>query len=161
MMPEQYPRMYLYRRAVQAKLFIDSHYAEKIELNNIADEACFSKFHFIRLFKSIYGKTPRHYLSGVRINHAKRLLQRNMPVSEVCFSVGFTSTTTFSGLFKKSVGMSPSAYRQQQQQRTADIASAPLHFVPNCFAETHGWVQKKQFPRGEDVIPVASLEDTK
>jgi hypothetical protein len=38
---EEYPKIYLYRRIVQAKLFIDSHYAEKIDLDNISDEAYF------------------------------------------------------------------------------------------------------------------------
>ena len=50
---EQFPKIYLYRRVVQAKLFIDGHFDENIELDNIAEEACFSKFHFIRLFKKI------------------------------------------------------------------------------------------------------------
>ena len=54
---EQYPKIYLYRRIVQAKLFIDNHFGEDIDLGNIADEAFFSRFHFIRLFKTIYNKT--------------------------------------------------------------------------------------------------------
>ena len=41
----------MYKRIVQAKLFIDRKYAERIALNNISDEAHFSKFHFVRLFK--------------------------------------------------------------------------------------------------------------
>jgi AraC-like DNA-binding protein len=77
MTTELYPRVYLYRRIVQAKLFIDSKYADKIDLDNISDEACFSKFHFIRLFNSIYGKTPHQYLTFVRIEKAQQL-QRDM-----------------------------------------------------------------------------------
>src|SRR6187399_1471450 len=49
---EQYPRQYLYLRTVRAKLFIDANFASDIDLDKIADEACFSKFHFVRLFKS-------------------------------------------------------------------------------------------------------------
>jgi len=67
MINEPYPRMYLYRRLVQAKLFIDTHFAEPIDLNAIADEAYFSKFHFIKQFKSIYKRTPHQYLIHVRI----------------------------------------------------------------------------------------------
>ncbi|PZR36256.1 MAG: AraC family transcriptional regulator, partial [Azospira oryzae] len=73
---EQYEKRYLYKRVVQAKLFIDQHYAEHIDLNNIADQASFSKFHFIRLFKTIYGKTPHHYLTQVRIDQAQLLLMK-------------------------------------------------------------------------------------
>jgi hypothetical protein len=41
---ELYPKVYLYRRIVYAKLFIDNHFAEKIDLDNIADEAFFPNF---------------------------------------------------------------------------------------------------------------------
>src|SRR5689334_15724931 len=100
-MTEQFPKIYLYRRIVQAKLFIDKNFAGDINLDAIADEAFFSKFHFIRLFKTTYGKTPHQYLTAVRIDHARLLLQNNNSVSETCFAVGFESLTSFTGLFKK------------------------------------------------------------
>jgi AraC-like DNA-binding protein len=144
-MEEQYPRIYIYKRIVQAKLFIDDHYAESIELNNIADEAYFSKFHFIRLFKSIYGKTPHHYLTSVRMENARKLLISGISVSDVCFSVGFDSVTSFSGLFKKITGQTPSAFRQQQLKRQSEIIARPLSFIPNCFAESRGWNKNSNF----------------
>jgi AraC-like DNA-binding protein len=142
---EQYQKIHIYKRIVQAKLFIDNHYAEKIDLDNIADEAHFSKFHFIRLFKKVYRKTPYHYMMQVRINRAKDLLTKNMSVSDVCLSVGFDSATSFAGLFKRSTGLTPSAFQKQQQQRKTDIAASPLQFIPNCFAETHGWTKNSNF----------------
>lgn len=139
----QYPKVYLYRRIVQAKLFIDSHYTENIDLGNISDEAYFSKFHFIRLFKKIYGKTPHQYLTFVRIEKALELLKENKPVSEVCYDVGFESLGSFSGLFKRIVGFTPSAYLARQQKIKAQIINAPLDFIPGCFAEKNGWIQNK------------------
>jgi AraC-like DNA-binding protein len=139
---EPYQKVYLYKRIVHAKLFIDKHYSEKIDLENIADEAHFSKYHFIRLFKDIYGKTPHHYLTQVRIDKAKTLLAENMSISEVCFSIGYESITSFSGLFKNIVGCKPSIYQKQQLQRNLDLGKSPLSFIPNCFAETHGWTKK-------------------
>jgi AraC-like DNA-binding protein len=150
MLHEQYPKIYLYRRIVQAKLFIDGHYNNNIDLSNIADEACFSKFHFIRLFHSIYGSTPHQYLKRVRIEQAKILLQSGVPVTQVCFLVGFDSASSFTGLFKRSTGLNPSAYQQLQQQRRLDIATAPLHFIPNCFAETSGWTTNSNFEEVTD-----------
>jgi AraC-like DNA-binding protein len=135
---EQYPKIYLYRRIVQAKLFIDVKYADNIDLSNIADEAYFSKFHFIRLFKKIYGKTPHQYLTTVRIEKAMQLLRTDIPVTEACFAVGFESASSFSGLFKRLVGTSPSAFLLQQQKIKAQILKTPLKFVPNCFAEKKG-----------------------
>ncbi len=136
---EPYPKVYLYRRIVQAKLFIDQHYAKNIDLDNIADEAYFSKFHFIRLFKKAYGKTPHQYLTYVRIEQAKILLKRPIQVSEVCFAVGFSSISSFTGLFKKVTGITPSAYMIQQEKIRLEIKKAPLTYIPGCFAEMKGW----------------------
>lgn len=137
----QYPKIYLYRRIVQAKLFIDKHYAEPIALHCIADEAYFSKFHFIRLFRKIYNKTPHQYLIYIRIKKAMQLLQDNRPVSEVCHAVGFDSLSSFSGLFKRIAGKTPSAYLLEQQKIKTRIKGSPLDFVPGCFAEKSGWLK--------------------
>ncbi|HEY8927607.1 MAG TPA: AraC family transcriptional regulator [Mucilaginibacter sp.] len=140
MSAEAYPRIFLYRRLVQAKLFIDAYYTEAIDLNNIADEACFSKYHFIRQFKSIYRKTPHQYLIHVRIKRAKKLLDAGTPVTETCYAVGFESLSSFSGLFKKVYDISPSAYARQQQERKIQISESPLSFIPACFAGKNGWI---------------------
>lgn len=142
---QQLPQVYLYRRIVQAKLFIDARYADAINLDNIADEAYFSKFHFIRLFKKAYGKTPHQYLIKVRIDQATVLLKRGLPVQEVCFAVGFDSISSFSALFKKLIKQPPQAWQQAQQQRAAEMTRIPLKFVPNCFAENYGWTQNRNF----------------
>ena len=63
---------YLYKQAIEAKLFIDKHFADGINLGDIAGKAFFSKFHFIRLFKKNYGRTPYQYLTEVRIAKAKK-----------------------------------------------------------------------------------------
>lgn len=137
-----YPKVYLYRRIVQAKLFIDAYYGKSIDLDNIADEAYFSKFHFIRLFKAVYGQTPHQYLRIVRIERAKLLLQSGKSVSDTCFFVGFDSLSSFSGLFRRMVGQSASAYAEKHQQTKALMAQTPLAFVPGCYAYQHGWLEK-------------------
>jgi AraC-like DNA-binding protein len=142
MATEQYPKVYLYRRIVQAKLFIDRNYPDNIDLNNISDEAYFSKFHFIRLFKKIYGKTPHQYLTSVRIEKAMQLLQADKTVSDVCFLVGFESLTSFSALFKRLAGVTPSYYLAQQQQLKAQISKTPFKFIPGCYAYQNGWIEK-------------------
>jgi AraC-like DNA-binding protein len=137
--------MYLYRRLVQAKLFIDRHYAEAIDLDCIADEAYFSKFHFIKQFKAIYRQTPHQYLRTVRIEKAQLLLQEGVSVSDTCYAVGFESISSFSNLFKRATGVTPSAFLQRRQQLKAQMAAAPLAYIPGCFAEKYGWLQKQQF----------------
>jgi AraC-like DNA-binding protein len=139
---EEYQKVYLYRRIVQAKVFIDSHFADSIDVSKVADEAFFSKFHFLRLFKKIYGKTPHQYLIAVRIEKAMQLLNEENPVSDVCYSVGFESLSSFSSLFKRMVGSTPSAYQAKRHHLKLQIRQTPLNFVPGCFAYQHGWIAK-------------------
>lgn len=139
MAEDEYPKVYLYRRIVHAKLFIDNHYAAAIDLDNIADEALFSKFHFIRLFKKIYGLTPHQYLTHVRIEKAMQLLRSGMPVSDTCFAVGFESLSSFSSLFRRTAGISPTDFIAYHQKVKALVMQKPLGFIPGCFAEKNGW----------------------
>src|ERR1700744_5583115 len=129
-----YPREYLYKRIVQAKLFIDDHYAQKIAIADISDEAFFSKFHFIRLFKEIYGKTPHQYLTYVRISNATELLRRGSSIGEACHMVGFETLSAFSSLFKRQNGLTPTAFVTQQHKMTA----SPIDFIPGCVVFQHG-----------------------
>lgn len=145
MIKEEYPKVYLYRRIVQAKLFIDSNFMHKIDVDDISDEAFFSKFHFIRLFKSIYGKTPHQYLKYVRIEKARQFLKEGKSVTEACFSVGFDSLSSFSGCFKRSTGESPSNYSKQQEMVKKNMDKKPLAFVPSCYAYQHGWLENSNF----------------
>lgn len=144
-MTEQFPKIYLYRRIVQAKLFIDDNFAGDINLNAISDEAFFSKFHFIRLFKMAYGKTPHQYLTSVRIEKAKLLLQTGTSVTDVCVAVGFESLSSFAGLFKRTVHITPASYQHQQLLRKNEISQTPLKFIPYCFAENNGWTKNRNF----------------
>jgi len=134
MSTESLPKADLYRRIVQAKLFIDNNYAERIDVSEIADEACYSKFHFIRTFKSIYGNTPHQYLTTVRVEKAKAMLEEDVSVTEACLAVGFDSLGSFVGLFKRRVGLTPSEYQRKQLERKAEIGREPLKFIPGCFA---------------------------
>lgn len=138
---EQYEKIYLYQRIVRAKLFIDAHYSDKLDLENISDQAYFSKYHFIRLFKSIYGTTPNNYLIKIRMNNAEKLLAKGHSVLETSVLVGFESPTSFTAAFKKCAGSPPSEYRKEQETKRNAIRLNPFGFIPNCFAETHGWTK--------------------
>jgi AraC-like DNA-binding protein len=142
-----HPRTYHYERLTRAKLYIDRHFDRRIDTDRLAKEASFSRFHFIRLFKAAYGRTPHQYLMYVRIERAKQILRSDTPVSHVCYLVGFESTSSFTGLFKRYVGSTPSRYQSQELKKKQEIARSPLQFIPGCFAEKHGWTKKSQFSR--------------
>jgi AraC-like DNA-binding protein len=111
-----------------AKDLMDRSYAEALDLDAIAREAGYSRFHFIRSFRGTYGRTPRDYLSFRRVERARELLRSaNLTVTEVCFLVGFSSLGSFSARFKAEAGLTPSAYRDREVRR----GGVPP--IPGCF----------------------------
>lgn len=146
---DEYPKVYLYRRIVLAKIYIDQHFAEPVDLDAIAGEASFSRFHFFRLFRKVYGHTPHQYLSRVRLEQAGLLLSQGIAVSEVCHRVGFDSLSTFSGWFKRATGETPSAWQEQQMARKENLSANPLAFIPGCFADQNGWSRKAILKKGQ------------
>ena len=112
-----FPLEHQVAQVVSAKQFIEQHASSDINLDTIAGNAFFSKYHFIRIFKRCYGRTPYQYLIEVRLQKAKQLLQSGLSVSDTCVSVGFTSPTSFASLFKKITGLTPGAYSQKSNFR--------------------------------------------
>jgi AraC-like DNA-binding protein len=100
------------RRLALARAFIDEHYDLPIDLEQIAGQASFSPYHFLRLFRGAFDQTPHQYLTKRRIAKAKELLAASdLSVTEVCLAVGFDSLGSFSALFRRHVGHAPSLYR--------------------------------------------------
>jgi AraC-like DNA-binding protein len=124
---------HLCEQVMQAKKFIDNNFANNITLKDIAGEAYCSKFHFLRLFKSLYGRTPHQYLTEIRIENAKQLLQARLPVADVCFSVGFNSVSSFKALFKRNTGLTPAAYQKQLKDKQ-QVSATPFGFLPFFFS---------------------------
>jgi AraC-like DNA-binding protein len=127
--------MDLYTRIAKAKLFIDDHYAGPLNLKKLSGEACLSKYHFLRLFKLLYNKTPYQYLSERRIEKAREKLKyENLKVREICEDVGFESTTSFSIKFKAYTGETPAVFRLRSMQEQQLAKEQPGRFIPSCFS---------------------------
>jgi AraC-like DNA-binding protein len=124
-----------FRRLCLARDFARGHYAEAVRVEGMAKVAGMSPYHFVRSFARCFGETPHEYLTAVRLQHAKELLSvARRHVTDVCFDVGFESLGSFSSLFARRVGMSPSAWQRTMvrlAQSPGGIASA---YVPHCFA---------------------------
>jgi AraC-like DNA-binding protein len=127
----------IYQRIVAAKVYIDDNYQEPIDLELISQQAFLSRFHFHRLFRQVYKKTPHQYLTGKRIEKAKDLLAENKPVTEVCNEVGFESIGSFSVLFKKEIGFAPTYYRNMAWLKKKQAKKQPRKFIPHCFIESY------------------------
>ena len=101
------------RRAVEAALWIDANSHHQIDLDDAAEQAGLSTFHFLRLFSAVLGVTPHQYLVRSRLRHAaRRLVDDDSPVTDIAYDVGFGDLSNFVRSFHRAAGASPLKFRQ-------------------------------------------------
>jgi AraC-like DNA-binding protein len=114
----------LNRRLLRARDAMDRAFAEPLDVAALAKVAHLSEAHFIRSFRATFGETPHRYLQRRRVERAMFLLRETgQSITDICFSVGFTSLGTFSRTFREIVGVMPSEYRERHGPMVA----------PHCF----------------------------
>lgn len=103
------------QRVKQAMLFIRTHHAEPISLDEIADSVHISKSECCRCFARTLQMTPFEYLMKYRIFEATKKMTEHpgapMSIADLALSVGFNNTSYFNKLFKKFLGCTPTYYR--------------------------------------------------
>lgn len=103
-----------YMNIAKAINYIEKHYTEHISNKELAKLCSISQDCFIRTFKMYFDTTPRQHILDLRIEKAKGMLvSGSKTVSEISYILGFESTTYFSNMFKKKVGVSPSQYKNR------------------------------------------------
>ena len=101
---------------------IDREYAQPLDVEALARGVNMSAGHLSRQFRRAYGESPYSYLMTRRIERAMALLRKGeLSVTEVCFTVGFSSLGTFSTRFAELVGVPPSVYREQEAEATVGM----------------------------------------
>ncbi len=100
------------RRLIIAVDYVHSYYDRDLSLEDLATVSCLSKFHFLRLFKTVFGKTPYQFINEVKIQRAKSLLQHtNHNIVAISQMLGFGDASTFSRLFYNQTGLYPTQFR--------------------------------------------------
>ncbi len=95
--------------------YINEHFKENINTEDLAAHAGLSPYHFIRTFKKETGFTPHEYVLNTRIATARYLLKNtDMLVKDICFATGFSSESIFCSAFKRHQGMTPAQYRSTE-----------------------------------------------
>jgi AraC-like DNA-binding protein len=100
---------------------IRRRFAQALTLDELADAAQLSRFHFLREFRKATGSTPFRYLTRYRVQQAQNLmmLQPALQLKAVAGRVGFSDAAHFSRIFRQQTGMNPRLYRSQQPRSSS------------------------------------------
>ena len=103
------------RKAIR---YMHEHYMEELDIGSLADSLGFHSAYLTRLFNRYVGETPLKYLTGLRIEEAKKLLRDStLSIADIGERVGYPDQFHFSKTFRKTTGMNPSAFRRMQTER--------------------------------------------
>ncbi|SFR88295.1 AraC family transcriptional regulator [Anaeromicropila populeti] len=95
--------------------YIEKNYQNEISLEEIADKACLSKRHFVRIFRDTYHITPMQYVIQLRLEHAAVLLTNTTDlISKIAEESGFPDNNYFSRRFKSYYNMTPGEFRKRK-----------------------------------------------
>ena len=121
------------RHLLKAKDLADARYFERLDVDDMARAAGLSRAHFSREFRAAFGESPHNYLLTRRMERAAALLRHtDRSVADVCFSVGFQSVGSFTTTFRRTYGVTPTAYRASYPPAAASA------MVPACMVRFFG-----------------------
>jgi AraC-like DNA-binding protein len=99
------------REILAACDYMERNYAGNISLSDLSKAAGLNKYALLRGFTVQTGITPYQYLSTIRVNHAKRLLEAGEPPIEAAMQAGFADQSHFTRFFKTFIGLTPKLYQ--------------------------------------------------
>ena len=92
--------------------YIHAHLDEDVSLEDLANVGCISKFHFLRLFKIAFDKTPYQFINEERVRRGRRMIQHTkFSINEIAHSLGFSNASSFSRMFFNQTGAYPTQLR--------------------------------------------------
>ena len=91
--------------------YMETNYSEQISLDDLSGISGLNKYVLLRKFTMQRGITPYQYLSTIRVNNAKKLLETGVPPIEAALQSGFTDQSHFSRFFKNFIGLTPRQYQ--------------------------------------------------
>jgi AraC family transcriptional regulator len=117
------------RRLLRVLVHIQHHLDDALELEELAGVACFSPYHFHRIFKGLVGESVMEHIRRLRLERAASQLKLGTAaVTSIAFDAGYESHEAFTRSFRASFGVSPSQFRSSKQAKnTPATVSGPLY----------------------------------
>lgn len=111
---EQTSRAEYMDRIHRVQDFIDENIERSMRIEELADIAGFSKFHFSRIFSSVAQESLAHYVNRIRMERSLFLLAHRLDLNmtDIAYEMGFTDSAAFSRAFRNYYGVTPTEYRR-------------------------------------------------
>lgn len=107
--------------AENIRIYIEEHYMEDIALQDVADAMNYSDAYFCKLFKQCFDKSFVTYLTDLRVDKAREMLEDvRINIKDVSSKVGYHDSNYFTKVFKRVVGLTPTEYRTQVLQQEGE-----------------------------------------
>ena len=105
-----------YQKCVNAVVdYINLHLGEEIDLKSLAKISHFSPFYFHRIMKAFLGEPVGTFIVRTRTETAARLLRyTDLPIADIAYRIGYSSSSSLSKVFKQFYGISPLEYRNNK-----------------------------------------------
>ena len=130
--------------------YIENHLHEKLDLETVARQIHYSKYHLHRLFTSTVGLTIHHYIQRRQLSEAAKLLVfSDRPILEIALIAGYESQQSFSDIFKAMYKKSPRKYRAEEEFYPLQLRYV-LNENPTNLNEKN-WQEKIIFAANEDI----------
>lgn len=120
-------------RLLPVLVHIQKHLDDPLDLDLLAKIACFSPFHFHRIFRGMIGESVMEHIRRLRLERAAmRLKFSDEPVVRLALDAGYEAHETFTRAFKTLMGLTPSEYRKQHQSVAYPSTPSGVHFDPDA-----------------------------
>lgn len=124
-----------YRKRIERVTeYINNHLDQALSLNQLAQVACFSPYHFHRIFVASVGETVNNFTTRLRLEKSARLLKfSKTSILNIALETGFSSAATFSRSFKQYFGLTPMEFRKKGKPENSKIGKE-LHPIDHYLA---------------------------
>lgn len=128
--------------------YMEENLADRPRLDDLAGQACLSKYHLHRLFKSVTGQTAGDYMLSRRLARSVPLLSgTKLRTSDIAAELGFYDHSAFCHAFKREFGISPSQYRENPISMAVRgrLSAADLYGSGEALITRPSYVSKPSF----------------